>query len=190
MHAGHGQGARRSSPPLSTEPTPRAYHFSSTVAGQTYIYGGFIRGAEDDEKSVFGFMQKEEVWKRHTTTGTPPLVGGQLPGGPLRAGACTSVGDVIYMYGGYHSVIGGGAQGGLYSLDVREMKWSKVSNGPRLSGFGIAHFKDTLVVFGGYGDSCRSNEVHIFDLEEGEECACVVCRSIEHNASIIGDILG
>ena len=181
MHAGHGQGARRSSPPLSTEPTPRAYHFSSTVAGQTYIYGGNTRGAEDDEKSVFGFMQKEEVWKRHTTTGTPPQ-------GSLKEGACTSVGDVIYMYGGYNSR--SEAQGGLYSLDVREMKWSKVSNGPRLGGCGIAHRKNKLVVFGGYGDNRRSNELHIFDLEEGEECACVVCRSIEHNASIIGDILG
>ena len=185
MHAGHGQGARRSSPPLSTEPAPRAYHFSSTVAGQTYIYGGNTLGAEDDEKSVFGFMQKEEVWKRHTTTGTPPRAVGP---GPLIEGACTSVGDVIYMYGDYNSR--SEAQGGLYSLDVREMKWSKVSNGPRLSGCGIAHFKDTLVVFGGYGDSGSSNELHIFDLEEGEECACVVCRSIEHNASIIGDILG
>ena len=180
MHAGHGQGARRSSPPLSTEPAPRAWHFSSTVAGQTYVYGG-----NTDEKSVFGFLQKEEVWKRHTTTGTPPLPVGQLE---LRVGACTSVGDVIYMYGGYNSR--SEAQGGLYSLDVREMKWSKVSNGPRLGGCGIAHRKNKLVVFGGYGDSGRSNELHIFDLEEGEECACVVCRSIEHNASIIGDILG
>ena len=127
MHAGHGQGARRSSPPLSTEPAPRAYHFSSTVAGQTYIYGGNTLGAEDDEKSVFGFMQKEEVWKRHTTTGTPPRAVGP---GPLIEGACTSVGDVIYMYGDYNSR--SEAQGGLYSLDVREMKWSKVSNGPRL----------------------------------------------------------
>ena len=185
MHAGHGQGARRSSPPLSTEPTPRAWHFSSTVAGQTYIYGGNTLGAEDDEKSVFGFLQKEEVWKRHTTTGTPPHAVGP---GPLRAGACTSVGDVIYMYGGYNSDVE--AQGGLYSLDVREMKWNKVSNGPRLIGCGIAHFKNTLVVYGGYGDNDVSNELHIFDLEEGEECACVVCRSIEHNASIIGDILG
>ena len=180
MHAGHGQGARRSSPPLSTEPTPRVSHFSSTVAGLTYIYGGATRGAEDDEKSVFGFLQKEEVWKRHTTTGTPP--------GTLMDGACTSVGDVIYMYGDYNSR--SEAQGGLYSLDVREMKWSKVSNGPRLWGCGIAHRKNKLVVFGGYGDNRRSNELHIFDLEEGEECACVVCLSIEHNAGIIGDILG
>ena len=175
MHAGHGQGARRSSPPLSTEPAPRAYHFSSTVAGQTYIYGG-----NTDEKSVFGFLQKEEVWKRHTTTGTPP--------GMLIEGACTSVGDVIYMYGGYNSR--SEAQGGLYSLDVREMKWNKVSNGPRLWGCGIAHYKRNLVVFGGYGHNRMSNELHIFDLEEGEECACVVCLSIEHNTSTIGDILG
>ena len=180
MHAGHGQGARRSSPPLSTEPTPRVYHFSSAVAGQTYIYGGYTFGAEDDEKSVFGFLQKEEVWKRHTTTGTPPQ-------GSLRDGAYTSVGDVIYMYGGYHS--SGVEQGGLCCLDGREMKWSKISNGPRLLGCGIAHYKKKLVVFGGYGDNRRSNELHIFDLEEGEECACVVCQSIEHNPSIIGDIL-
>ena len=180
MHAGHGQGARRSSPPLSTEPAPRTFHFSSTVAAQTYIYGGNTPYAVNDEKSVFGFLQKEEVWKRHTTTGTPP--------GMLVQGACTSVGDVIYMYGGYQ--YGRGEQGGLYSLDVREMKWSKVSNGPRLGRCGIAHRKNKLVVFGGYGDNRMSNELHIFDLEEGEECACVVCRSIEHNASIIGDILG
>ena len=181
MDAGHGQGARRSSPPLSTEPTPRTWRFSSTVAGRTYIYGGNTLGAEDDENSVYGFLQKEEVWKRHATTGTPPRAEGLL-----RAGACTSVGDVIYMYGGYHS--GGEEQGGLYSLDVREMKWSKVSNGLRLIGCGIAHYKKKLVVFGGYGDNGMSNKLHIFDLEEGEECACVVCRSIEHDASIIGDI--
>ena len=165
MHAGHGQGARRSSPPLSTEPAPRTFHFSSTVAGQTYIYGGATFGPVDDKKSVFGFLQKEEVWKRHTTTGTPP--------GTLMDGACTSVGDVIYMYGDYNSR--SEEQGGLYSLDVREMKWSKVSNGPRLGGCGIAHFKDTLVVFGGYRDNRRSNELHIFDLEEGEECVRVLC---------------
>ena len=184
MHAGHGQGACRSSPPLSTEPAPRQWHFSSTIAGQTYIYGGVARGAEDDEKCVFGFLQKEEVWKRHTTTGTPPHAVGQLPGGqltegPLREGACTSIGDVIYMYGGCNSHAE--EQGGLYSLDLREMKWSKVSNGPRLSGCGIAHYKRKLVVFGGFGGFRTSNELHIFDLEEGEECVCVVCRSIEHN---------
>ena len=173
MHAGHGQGARRSSPPLSTEPAPRTFHFSSTVAGQTYIYGGATCGPVDDKKSVFGFLQKEEVWKRHTTTGTPPGTLMAVGPGPLMDGACTSVGDVIYMYGGYQ--YDGGEQGGLYSLDVREMKWSKVSNGPRLGGCGIAHFKDTLVVFGGYRDNRRSNELHIFDLEEGEECVRVLC---------------
>ena len=149
-----------------------------------YIYGGITSGDRDDEKSVFGFLQKEEVWKRHTTTGTPPLPEGPLPGaplteGPLAYGACTSVGDVIYMYGGSNYRCE--EQGGLYSLDVREMKWNKVSNGPRVSGCGIAHYKKKLVVFGGKLDNRRSNELHIFDLEEGEECMCV-CHVPKHRA--------
>ena len=32
------------------------------------------------------------------------------------------------------------------------------------------------MVFGGYGDFRRSDELHIFDLEEGEECV-VNCYS-------------
>ena len=91
------------------------------------------------------------------------------------------------MYGGNDGL---DYQGCLYQLDIKSRKWQQLSSGGPMKKYGcrmIAYGK-TLVVFGGYGIPSGpvqpgaqfiknneytdgqgwTNELHIFDLEEGE----------------------
>ena len=189
---------------LQGEPSPRLSPFATSAAGQTYVYGGFVPndgsdsddddgdypGVDEGPETVYKFSQKEEIWKKHTTT----LSSGYFPPPKIMNGACTSVGDTVYLYGGMNDNY---ISGGLYSLDTRQMKWRKVSNGPvETMGCGIVHFRNKLIIFGGYGPQPvptqpgatylpededlggYNNELHIFDLKEGEECVGAFLRAI------------
>ena len=189
---------------LQGEPSPRLSPFATSAAGQTYVYGGFVPNAGVTVmmmmvttlvwmrglRRFISSHKKEEIWKKHTTT----LSSGYFPPPKIMNGACTSVGDTVYLYGGMNDNY---ISGGLYSLDTRQMKWRKVSNGPvETMGCGIVHFRNKLIIFGGYGPQPvptqpgatylpededlggYNNELHIFDLKEGEECVGAFLRAI------------
>ena len=87
-----------------------------------------------------------ERWEQQPTTGAPP------PG--LYQGACASIQDSLYTYGG---IDGSWYQSGLYRLCTSAMEWRKLEeripqDGPmRKGGCQMVQFNDTLVLFGGYG---------------------------------------
>ena len=168
--------------PLSMyQPPPRVGHFATSVCGETYLCGGVTDDIVSQE-TVFTFLQREEAWQKHITTGTTPPI---FASPRLRDGACTSKGHTVYLYGGWD---GNRYSDELYSLDTGEMEWRKVSCGPvKSSGCGIVHLRNKLITFGGYGPQPVptqpgaayledmggdgwNNELHIFDLEKGEEC--------------------
>ena len=124
-----------------------------------------------------------ETWEKHPTTGVPP------PG--LYSGACTSLLDSLYWFGGRD---GSSRYNSLHRLDPTTLEWRELQPlnqvyGPmRKHGCGIVTFlQDKLAVFGGYGIPTGptqpgamftkdtdftdgrgwSNELHVFYITEG-----------------------
>ena len=149
------------------------------------MWGGrtkdFLKKKSELASSVYCFDPLLEFWDVNKTSGDPP------PG--LYAGACASAGHHVYLYGGrdisYY-------QSFLHQLDTRSWKWKQLSSagpGPmKKCGCRMVAHDSKLVLFGGYGypsgptqpgaefiKNSRltggvgwTNEVHTFDLKEGE----------------------
>ena len=90
---------------------------------------------------------KLQTWERHSTTGVPPS--------GLYGGACTSLLDSLYWFGGYD---GKYIYSSLHCLDTTTLEWRKVqplnlADGPMgkiLCGM-VSFLQDHLAIFGGYG---------------------------------------
>ena len=167
------------------EPSPRFGHGTAAVVGRCYLWGGRVQdfsasGRRKLASTVEIFDPYLETWEEHPTTGVPP------PG--LYGGACTSLLDSLYWFGGsshYNS---------LHRLDTTTLEWREIQplnkdDGPlRKSGCEIVSFlQDKLAVFGGYGIHTGptqpgamftkntlftdgigwSNELHVFNITEG-----------------------
>lgn len=126
------------------------------------------------------FNPKLESWESKSITGSPP------PG--LYGGACSSAGHCLYLFGGSN---GPDLYSSLHQLDTKTSTWARLgSDGPmRKIGCGMVTYANKLLLFGGYGYPCGatqsgaefvknsrfsdgrgwSNELHAFDLKEGEE---------------------
>ena len=151
------------------------------------VWGGliedFLKNRERLGSVVETFDPFLERWEQQPTTGAPP------PG--LYNGACTSIQDSLYTYGGSD---GSSHQSGLHRLNTSAMEWRKLEeripqDGPmRKSGCRMVLFDDSiLVLFGGHGfpkaaiqpgssfikDKRFSdgrgwtNECHLFDVKQG-----------------------
>ena len=163
------------------EPLPRGYHFAAGAEERLYVWGGltedFYKIKFELESSVEIFNTHLETWDKIVTKGSPP------PG--LYLGACASSGQYIYTYGGWD---GPSLQGTLNQLDTNSLTWKQLSphanGGPmKKAGCGMVFYQAKLVQFGGYiGDSptghtqpgasykdSLTNELHVFDLKEGEK---------------------
>ena len=163
------------------EPLPRCYHFAAGVEERLYIWGGrtedFSKRKAELESSVEIFDTHLESWDKIVTKGSSP------PG--LYLGACASSGQYIYTYGGWD---GTSLQGTLNQLDTQNYTWKQLSphinGGPmKKSGCGMVFYQTKLVLFGGCTDVSptghtqpgasymdeRTNELHVFDLKEGEK---------------------
>ena len=136
------------------EPTPRFSHSATVIGGRCYLLGGFVQDfdfSESDRRMVAStveiFDPKLQTWERHSTTGVPP------PG--LCDGACTSLLDSLYWFGGDD---GKYLHNSLYCLDTTTLEWRKVqplnkADGPMgkiLCGM-VSFLQDHLAIFGGYG---------------------------------------
>ena len=161
---------------MFSEPSPRELYFSAVVKGEFCVWGGrtknFGREKKDLRSAVHRFSPVQESWTQQKCSGPPP------PG--LYNGAYTFAGHHLYAYGGHD---GNNYHCSLHQLDLLSMTWKQLSSaGPsRKSGCDMVIYKNKLVLFGGYGDPLAStqpaqwngsytNELHTFDLEEGEEC--------------------
>ena len=175
-------------------PSPRYHHFSASCRGKVVIWGGmiedFMKNRERLGSVIETFDPFLERWEQQPTIGVPP------PG--LYRGACASIQDSLYTYGGWD---GSSIQSGLHCLSgTSAMEWRKLEeripqDGPmRKGGCRMVQFNDgILVLFGGYGfpraaiqpgssfiKNERSsegrgwtNECHLFDVKQGM-CMCSV----------------
>lgn len=170
------------------EPPSRWGHFSAPVKGKFCVWGGC--GDKVTVKEVCCFEPLSESWTTITCSGFVP------PVGKLYDGACSSSGHHLYIYGGHD---GCRYHNSLYQLDANSWMWTLLSSsGPmKITGCGMLIYSGKVVLFGGYGlqptgstqpgakfveGSSHSgwtygwtNELHIFDLEEGE---LILCRGV------------
>ena len=170
------------------EPSPRFGHGVAPVGGRGYLWGGrvqdtFKSGRMKLASTIEIFDPCLETWEKQSTTGAAP------PG--LRDGACTSLLDSLYWFGGYDA---SSYYNSLHSLDTTTLEWRELqplnqADGPmKKTGCGMVSFlQDQLAVFGGYGIPTGptqpgamltksidftdgrgwSNEFHVFDITEG-----------------------
>ena len=144
------------------EPSPRSYHFSAAAVDKLYVWGGNegLRKSVDTS-IVHHYDPDSETWNTNTCEGPHP------PG--IQYGACASAGHHLYTYGGWDE--GGNLQGTLHLLDTRSRRWKLISSegGPmRKRGSRMIVYDSKIVLFGGIGESGSTNELHTFNLKEGE----------------------
>ena len=169
------------------EPSPRYHHLSASCRGKIFLWGGvtkdFIqnRGRRGSIMEIFDpFLER---WEQQPTTGIPPL--------GLYAGACSSLMDSLYAFGGFD---GSRRHSSLHQMSTSVMEWRELweidpQDGPmRKNGCGmVPYHNDTLALFGGHGipgDTIQpgssfiknesfsdgggwTNEFHLFNVNEG-----------------------
>ena len=168
------------------EPPPRYSHSAAAVRGRCYLRGGFLQDSSESGRKKLAstieiFDPYLETWEKHHTTGVPP------PG--LYDGACTSLRDSLYWFGGWD---GRFYCNSIHRLDTITLEWKELqalnqAEGPmRKNWCGMVSFQDQLATFGGYGipsgpiqpgatfiqdplvlhmsEIGWSNELHVFDI--------------------------
>ena len=170
------------------EPSSQYGHGAAAVGGKCYLWGGYVQDFSESGRrkltsTVEIFDPYLETWEKHPTTGVPPT--------GLYAGACTSLLDSLYWFGGWD---GGSRYNSLHRLDTTTPEWKELqplnqADGPMRKGTcGMVSFlQDKLAVFGGYGIPTGltqpgamftkdtdftdgrgwSNELHVFTITEG-----------------------
>ncbi len=166
-------------------PNPRDSLCSEAVEGDIYIW------RDDLLAGIHVYDALLEWWKPEVHTN------GALPSGH-RQGASTHFGKCIYIYSGVNNDHSDSSSGSLVKYDIEQNSWSLVAphseEAPmKKSGCGMVAYDNSLIVFGGIGvpngpiqpgsewfkiktekneDPSSSkgitNEIHRFDLREGE----------------------
>ena len=167
------------------EPLPRAYHISGRVGSLAVVQGGETKDFSEESKQHLSsvveiFDPYSESWEQRQVEGNAPSPG-------TYAAASASLHDDLFSFGG-----GDGRDlffNAVHRLDTKTWCWSQVSpqnaDGAPMPkyGCGMLAFRNSLVVFGGYGRPRGptepqsfikagggrgwTNEFHIFNLSEG-----------------------
>ena len=169
------------------EPVARLGHFSASIDGLfPCIYGGHTTlRKEEQARRLYKWDPYYESWESLLTTGSYPE--------GFSVGASASANMVLYTYGGADR---SSHKGSLHKLDMNTMEWVQLSGSGSSPdcpmekiGCQMVVYKEKLVLFGGYGvpsgpihpgaehvRNCEypdhrgwTNEMHCFDLKEGEE---------------------
>ena len=173
------------------QPAPRFSQTAAQIGQKTYLWGGrtqdfTARGQQILASSIEAFDSFDEKWEQKGTTGLAP------PG--LCAGACTTVSESLYYFGGFD---GHSESNALHCLNCVTLEWTQVhphtahDQPMRKFGCGMTtyHKEDTtyLAIFAGHGiphgptqpgtrfiqntnysdGSGWTNEFHLFDLTNG-----------------------
>ncbi len=151
----------------SSGPSPRQDIFSVSRHSSVYLWGGLNQYNEpvDDLDYLHEFNSATRMWTRHQLQGHHP------PG--LCDGGCARIDGSMYFYGGLDE--GRESTGSLYKLSLTNWTWQEMSP-PGASGSpGVKYgcrmidYNNTLLVHGGINENRRrTNDIHIFDLANGE----------------------
>ena len=166
------------------EPLPREHHISGRVGSLAVVQGGRIEDSSEESKQHLSsvveiFDPYSESWEQRQVEGIAPP-----PGTYLSASA--SLHDDLFSFGGWD---GENYFNTVHRLDTKTWCWSQVSpqnaDGAPMPkrGCGMIAFRNSLVVFGGYGvprgrtepqsliinvgGRGYTNEFHIYNLSEG-----------------------
>ena len=150
---------------MSRQPEPWYDHAAVSIGSKLVVWGG--RGDDSatiSANTIESFDVSSETWKQ------PQQLQGSLPGG-LSGMAVTSNGEYAYSFGGQ---IGSTRINTVYEINMstlqcRELVPANPSHAPRkISGGCIVHFKDKLLIHGGFTGHHRTDELHVFDLKNSE----------------------
>lgn len=202
--AEHSRKRRKISPGsenqlVAYEPLPRTSHYAAAIDEQVFVVSGLTQHLSNRKDALPCLVEIYDPqfgeWSQRSTTwvGEPPLT--ETFG--LYNGACTSIGEDFYTYGGY--LASAELSDTLSKLDTKTMKWSHV-NRPKnahsqycrpmkkrgCSMVGIGDRK--LALFGGYALKSSNvtneffefqadgispygwtNEIHIFDIKKSTQ---------------------
>ena len=115
-----------------------------------------------DASTVEEFDVTTELWEQKSIHGTPP------PG--LANSASTVLGTSLYSFGGFDGKLSSST---LHQIDLHTLQLmvQNPSSGPQgLIGSNMVSFGDNqLIVFAGKGVCGCTNELHIFNIDRGEE---------------------
>jgi N-acetylneuraminic acid mutarotase len=175
---------------MEAEPLPRFNHHSTLIEDKLYVSGG--RTKSGVSSSVHSYDPFLELWTGEKYNEVPLAPPG------LYNGACASAGHDLYVCCGND---GSRFHSSLYQLDTKLRTWNKLSSGPmmRKRGSGMVIYDNKLVLFGGFGcptgptqpgaefvksdlyDAKNTsigwtNELHTFNLKEGEYSDCSLVR--------------
>ena len=172
------------------EPLPRIYHISGRVGSKVVVQGGWAKDFSDKSRQQLSsvveiFDPYSELWEQRQVQGDAPPPG-------THVAASASVCDDLFSFGGAD---GRQRFNTLLRLDSKTWCWSQVSpqnaDGAPMpkSSCAMIAFRNSLVVFGGYGvprgptepqsfiqnttttdDVGWTNELHIYNLSEGMKC--------------------
>ena len=173
------------------EPLPRLGHISGRVGSLIVVQGGET-GRDFSEESKLHLSSVVEILDPYSESWEQRQVEGNGPSPGTYLAASASLHDDLFSFGGW---VGGDLfLNTVHRLDTKTWCWSQVSpqnaDGAPMpkSGCGIIAFRNSLVVFGGYGvpqgptepQSLNfikatgytdgrgwTNEFHIYNLSEG-----------------------
>ena len=142
-----------------SKPSPRGAHVSALVDGKIYVWGGDTEGISD-ANHCYHFDPLSESWSQSDCIGPTP---------GLESAACASAGHHLYVYGGCDKR--GRYYSSLHQLDLRTNTWRMISSGPRRKrACGMVDLSSHLLLIGGRKeDNEDTEEIHMFDLKEGEK---------------------
>ena len=169
------------------EPLPRTRHISGRVGSLAVVQGGVTKGFSEESKQHLSsvvdiFDPYSESWKQRQVEGNAPSPG-------TNGAASASLHDDLFSFGGTD---GRDYFNTVHRLDTKTWCWSQVSpqnaDGAPMpkTACGMIAFRNSLVVFGGYGvpqgptepqsfikytgatdGRGWTNEFHIYNLSEG-----------------------
>ena len=158
------------------------------------MWGGISRdlgtgkvSLKDHTSTVFTFDSYLETWSHLNAGGTPPS--------GFSGCSCASAGHYLYTFGGGDNDNKDTCS--LHQLDTRTSMWTELAkDGPMKKIFSaMVVYNNQLILFGGAGipsdpiqpgsefivnsddtdGSGSTNEMHSYDLKEGERVECVQC---------------
>ena len=179
--------------PFMYQPAPRFLQAAAQIGHKTVLWGGHTQDFTTSAQQKLAFTIEEfdsfyENWESKHTAGVPP------PG--LYAGACTTVSESLYYFGGYD---GYSYHNSLHCLNSVTLEWTEIhshtpDSQPMLkSDCGMVTYHDKavgvtcLAVFAGFGKPITpsqpgaafirspafsdergyTNEFHLFNLTNG-----------------------